>query len=219
MDQIKRLDELKQKWQQERPEYDYFVSDGILNHHRYNTQSPKIMFLLKEANDDFVNIAPLSSNEIGYGPKGNSGTFWRYMRGYEAIIQLVWNNEKFNRANIEKIKEQPNNNTAYVNIKKQCENKYPSNPKDLLKYTKQDHHFLNEQINLINPDVIYCAGTFEFYKILDSDCYKLSSKIYMSKERIVIDYLHLAHRYGYKTYEELYKILDIPELKKIIVRR
>ena len=215
MNQIENLNKLKQKWQKERPEYDNFVSDGILDYQKFSTQSPKILFLLKEANDNFKNIVPLPPNKKkGYGPNGNSHTFWRNMRAYEAIIQSVWQNEKFDKKELLKIKEQPNINTAYVNFKKQCENKSTSNEKDLLKYVKQDKDFLNEQIELINPNVIYCAGTFLLYKKLDIPYEKLSSKIYISNNRIIIDYLHFSHRKGYDTFEELYDLLNVSAFHK-----
>ena len=207
----KRQFKLNKKWQENRPNYTSFVFDGILSIDDYLKQSPKILFLLKESNDNFVKIAPLSDPN-GYGPKGKSGTFWRYMRGYEYIISSILTNQVVEKKQVMKIKERPNKNTAYVNIKKHDENKSNSNYKDILKYAVDDKDYIIEQIELINPDVIYCAGTFDFYKKIDKNYRKVSERIYKSNDRIIIDYLHLAHRKGYKTFVELENLLKSANL-------
>jgi hypothetical protein len=208
MDLDKKLRALKDRWKNARPEYSKFVSDGILSYSHYKNQNPKILFLLKESNADFIYIAPLKLTSKGYGPKGNSSLFWRYLRGYEYIINSIYNKLDYNHEIVLEKKELPNINTSYVNIKKQCDNKPTSNNKEIAKFALNDKNFLIEQIDLINPDVIYCAGTFGSYKILDDTLAPISEKIYKSNNRIVIDFLHPAHRKGYKTFKDLYDLLS-----------
>lgn len=212
MDIKEELDLLNIIWKNARPEYDYFVFDGILNYDIFQSQSPKILFLLKESNADFNPIAPLPNGFIGYGPRGNSNTFWRYMKGYEFIISSVVNKNNFDLNELHVIKEQPNNSIAYVNIKKQCENNRISNNNDLRSYVTKDREFLNRQIDLINPDVIYCAGTFSFLKLLDNNLIEVSDNVYKSNKRIIIDYKHLAHRDGYGTFMDLHNKLIAAKL-------
>lgn len=201
------LDKLNIDWKRSRPHYAMFVFDGILNPELYNDSSPKILFLLKESNAYFNPIAPLPKDLLGYGPKGNSNTFWRYMKGYEHIIRTTYNNEIFNESDLSYIKEQVNNSIAYVNIKKDCQNKSTSNYNNIMNYAVNDKEYLMKQIDLINPDVIYCGGTIDFYNEIYSDSIMISDKVHESKNRIVIDFLHLAHRRGYKTFKELYELL------------
>ncbi len=204
MDTEKKHETLISEWKKSRPEYDYFATDGILSYSDYNNQEPKIMFLLKEPNADFIDISPIKPNSKGYGPKGNSNTFWRIMRGTEYTLTKAWNNENFNQNDVKKVIEKPNINTAYVNIKKQCENKSKSDNKEIISYARKDKIFLRQQIEYINPDIIYCGGTFSSYKILDEHCEKVNEQVYSSNGRFIIDFYHLAHRKGYKTFIELY---------------
>ncbi|UAM99097.1 hypothetical protein K8354_04535 [Polaribacter litorisediminis] len=205
MDISNKLQDLNSKWRASRPSYKNFANDGILNYSEYKKQNPKILYLLKESHSGFVNIAP---HPEGYGPIGDSNVFWRYMRGYEYIITKVLNNQEYDEKKLMILKENKNVNTAYVNIKKQCDYNKTSNPKEIEIYTNNDKEFLIEQIELINPDVIYCAGTFSFYQILYNDVNKLSNKVYKSNNRIIIDYYHLSHRSGYKTFKELYDLIS-----------
>jgi hypothetical protein len=216
MQQLVELQNLRDKWINARPNYNNFVLDGILNNSIYSQQSPKILFLLKESNASFYDIAPLQQDNAGYGPKGNSNTFWRYMKGYEHIIQTVWNNMPFSEDEVLRIKETPNNSIAYVNIKKHCENKSVSSNNDLLKYAIADREFINEQVHLIEPQIIFCAGTFNLYRNINMNLQYVADKIYQAENIIVIDYLHLAHRRGYRTFQQLYEMLNVPALKEII---
>lgn len=213
MELRKKHNELIVRWKQLRPEYKYFANDGILSYNNYEKQCPKILFLLKEPNADFINIAPIDENSKGYGPKGNSNLFWRYMRGYEYIITSSWNKVSYSEIETQKVKECPNINTAYVNIKKQCDNKSKSKDRDIENFAKKDKDLLIEQLDIINPDIIYCAGTFNSYKILDSEVKEIVPNVYESLGRIIFDFYHLAHRRGYKTFHELYSIANKIDLK------
>lgn len=199
--------ELLEKWKESRPNYNYFTNDGILKYENFANQNPKILFLLKESNSDFINISPINENSLGHGPKGNSNTFWRYMRGYEHVINCAWNKKDLNLNETLKIKESPNINTAYVNIKKQCDNKSNSSDQEIIKFAKTDKEFLLKQIEIISPDIIFCGGTLEPYIILESNLIKVNTKVYRSNHYFVIDFYHLAHRKGYKTFQELFDVL------------
>lgn len=204
-----KLLDLKNKWKKERPQYTNFVNDGILSYSEYDKQNPKILFLLKESHSGFVNIAPLPLTESnGWGPNGSSKTFWRYMRAYEHTIQCAFNNIPFNQKLVYEIRNKKNINTAYVNIKKQCGNNKKSDDKEIEMYAHQDRTFLIKQIDIINPDVIYCGGTISSYQILYEKLNLLTPRVYKSNDRLIINYHHLAHRRGYKTFKELYDLVN-----------
>lgn len=207
MTKINDHNQLLQEWKKQRPHYSLFINDGILSMKDFEIQNPKILFLLKESNADFINISPINENSKGYGPQGNSNTFWRYMRGYEYVLQCFWRNINFNWEEAIRVKELPNINTAYVNIKKQCENKSKSNNNEIIKYAKEDKDFLVKQINIIDPDIIYCAGTFNSYRYLTSDIIEIKKGVYKTGNRIIVDFYHLAHRKGYSTFSELFELL------------
>lgn len=214
MELVKKNSDLIAKWKKERPEYDHFAVDGILNYSTFEKQIPKIMFLLKEPNDNFVKIAPIEENSKGYGPKGNSNLFWRFMRGYEHVITIAWNNHKYSENEIRSKSQTPNINTAYVNVKKQCDNNRSSKNKEIESFAEKDKELLIEQIELINPNIIYCAGTFSSYKILDREVKIIAPRVYESEKRIVIDFYHLAHRKGYKTFKELHNLVSKVDYEK-----
>ena len=129
MQKPKSNHQLLKEWQKARPSYKPFSKDGVLSPEHYSKSNPKILFLLKESNGDFVEIAPIKAGSNGYGPRGNSNTFWRYMRGYEEVIRQAWNGSKYDDKVVRKVKENPNINTAYLNLKKHCENKSSSDMK------------------------------------------------------------------------------------------
>jgi hypothetical protein len=210
----KEQDDLFKKWQNER-NYDNFVYDGILREENYWSSIPKIAFVLKEGNDKFNPISPIPEDKKGYGPKGSSGTFWRYMAGYTNIITKIWNDEDVTKKDCLKAKEITNNSQAYINIKKSFENKKSSNYKDIINYAEKDSEFLQEQINIINPDVIYLGGTYDaFQKIFKTE--KVDYRIHTHDNRLIINYYHPSHHKGYKTFDELIKILSTEKAKNLI---
>ena len=153
-------DELLSEWKSAR-EYKSFTNDGILIEDKWKQSSPKILFLLKESNAGFDNIAGR-----GWGPNGNSNTFWRRINICSYIITEIWNDRKPSFHEVATVKEREVNSIAYVNVKKNGENKSTSNNNEILQYARNDKDYLARQISIINPDVIYCGGTINSYKHL-----------------------------------------------------
>ena len=185
---------LYKKWIKKR-EYSYFTKDGILNYDVWEKTSPKIMFLLKETADDFINIAD-KDIDIRDG-KGNhfwwNITYWKYV-----INQLYLKNTSFDFIPKEKLPEASNsyilNDIAYVNIKKECENKSKSDDTDINKYAQNDKALLKEQIDLISPNIIFCsATTYKAYINLYNDITKLNNNCFKHNNRLIIKYYHPSY--------------------------
>lgn len=197
-----KYEKLIKKWKAERPDYIYFVNDGILNKSVYCNKSPKILFLLKESNDCFIEV-----RNYDHAPKnGNSPVFWRNINMWSYAISKYFNGIDAIFEDCLSHKEDIVNHIAYVNIKKNAESKVTSNKNDLMLYAEKDKFFLVEQIKLLNPDIIICGMTKIFFdKLFDN--HQVFDWIYETEKRIVVDFWHPASRKGYeKTFLDLKRL-------------
>lgn len=190
-----KQEELYLKWQNTR-NYSYFVKDGILNYEKWNSLSPKILFLLKEAADDFINIA---GEKIDI-TKGNGNHFWWNICYWKYIIEHLYNNvDPIFIARTELPEARLNNNIldsiAYVNIKKQCDNFTRSEDKNILKYAESDGGLLREQIDLICPDIIFCSRTtFKAYQLIYCENMETINEIcFKHNDRLIINFFHPSY--------------------------
>jgi hypothetical protein len=187
--------------------YSVFCNDGILDSNKWQNSS-KIMFLLKETYKHWVEIRESGA----HGPQGTSNTFWRRMRIWTYIIDEMIGGKKPNINDALKIKEEPNDSIAYVNIKKLAEkseynNEANSSDADILNYAISDKYFLLKQINLISPKIIICCGTFNFCDKIFNNIEKIGKKLYKTNEMYLFDFYHLSNRNGYK--EEFNELKNI----------
>ena len=207
-DRDKSLGELKNIWKNLRPEYELFCDDGILSESDWDKKRTKIIFLLKETFKDFKII------KGKYGPNGNSKTFWRKMQMWTYIADKIYNGEDVSNLEAIEVKEKPNYEIAYVNIKKDVmKNKGAyqtnSNDEDIKKYAKSDSNLLKTQIDLINPDIIICCGTYKFLKHI----LPLNQTNPLKYNNIwIIDHSHLSNRKGYES-DNLELILKLKKIK------
>lgn len=179
-------------WKSEKG-YENFVYDGILNYSIWENYSPKVLFLLKESTNDFKNIA---EQKIDIR-QGSGKHFWWNICYWKYLIEQLYKNQNPEFINKDKLPEVKYNNhildsIAYVNIKKKCENNNSSKDKDILQYAINDRRLLVEQINLINPNVIFCSDiTFKSYKHLYPDnLKKINTTCYNHNNRLIIKFRH-----------------------------
>ena len=187
---------LYEKWQKERnfPK-DYFTKDGILNYDVWKETKSKIMFLLKETADDFVNIA---NREIDIRD-GKGSHFWWNICYWKYVVNKVYNGD--NSIEFIDTNELPEakkgyilNDIAYVNIKKECQNKAKSNDGEIIEYARRDKDLLIEQIDLISPNVIFCNNaTFISYKILYGELEAINDNCFIHNNRLIIKYYHPSY--------------------------
>ncbi len=209
--------ELLEEWKANRPEYKRFVMDGILDEISYTESTPNILFLLKESNDDFEQIAPIKKGSDGYGPSGNSNTFWRLISGWYYIAYKAWNEEEITKYDAMIAKEKPVISIAYINIKKKIENKSISDDSEIFEFARNDCDFIKRQIDLTAPQITFCGETnksFDFF--YNSE--RIDTWIFLSDKRLVIDYHHPSCRHGYKTFDTLISNFSSEMVKEVIKR-
>ena len=205
----KKLEELNQTWQQERS-YRFFTIDGVLNYKNWETQTPKILFLLKESADGFIDIAGRGHNIT----KGNGPHFWWNICYWKYLINNISTKRNYEFVSKFELPEVKNNNyildsISYVNIKKNNEGKTKSERNDILKYARQDKYFLKKQLDIIEPNVIFCSqDTFDAYKhIYDSVLIKINNNCFKHNERLIINFYHPSYGFMKGGREAIYNVL------------
>lgn len=210
-----------------------FVEDGIVDYIEYNNQKLKILFVLKEAYTSSKEKENRKSSLIVDIKNGIERNFWNRLS--EWAVGLLNEDEK-NITNFDSItKEQKEiaiRKIAIINLKKSD----GDTKTDMGKYEKYFYNknneinkkyvdCLNEQIDLINPDVIICGGTFNIFNRLYKDkiekiCdvrrgYYFEKNVSIQKA-ILIDYCHPSWRnsadllyYGLcATYQQILKSME-----------
>lgn len=206
--------ELFARWKQARPEYDNesegkrFSLDGIQNFDAWENSIPKILFLLKENRAPEDEWEPCQGINRDANPFSINITRWRQL-----IIDSYQKSPKEPSFSPLELPEHVND-IAIIEVKKLNEGKGSSSYNDIRYYARKDRDFIREQIELINPDIIFCCSTGDFYGddiygdeqwehlVHDSrcDCYKHGN-------RLVIDFFHPSTRSGEKE-KELFDIIN-----------
>jgi hypothetical protein len=193
--QREKLELLSEKWKLQKG-YNNFVYDGILNYEKWNSLTLKILFLLKETADDFTKIADQEINIT----KGNGSHFWWNICYWKYLIENLSkgvNADFVSQSELPEVKINNNilDSIAYVNVKKNCENKPASNDSEIYQYAINDKELLVEQIELINPDVVFCSKvTFLAYRyVYDNEIEKINSICYKHKNRLILNFRHPSY--------------------------
>jgi hypothetical protein len=210
LETVKTIDELFLLWREARPEYIYFSNDGVIGNEKlWQRTNLKIAFLLKESNDDFIEIR----KELYYEPKkGTSRLFWRNLNMWKYIATELSKDRECTFAETKEEKEKPVTQIAYINIKKNAECKPASYDPDIFSYIDRDWEFLNRQIEIIAPNILFCCGTFKYLKgKIKFEC--VSERVYSYHNFLAVDFCHPSARNSYKSnFELLHKIFSlIPE--------
>ena len=211
----KTIDRLFELWRNAR-QYNSFSNDGIIGSDDLWKQTyPKIAFLLKEVNDSFCDI----HKEPCYGPKGNSPVFWRNLNMWKYIATELLHGRECTFSETCAEKENCVAQIAYVNLKKnaESESRPKSNDADIQRYVDEDWEFLNRQIEIIAPDILFCCGTFKYIKgKIESELEPISKGIYFYRHLLVVEFCHPSARGGYESnFDSLHEMFRlIPEKYK-----
>lgn len=178
------------------------ITDGVCSIDGYLKSYPKVMWILKEPYDDFENRKPVgggwSITEDCFGIKDDVWTSrtWQpiiyIMYGY--IHGLIWQDMDYIRDN--KKMADVLKDIAYINV-----SKMPGSTRSSWNNINQCYAMwkpiLDKQLDLYNPDVIICAGTFSHFKeefekndMRKVDSFKGYINVYHSYNKIVIDAYH-----------------------------
>jgi hypothetical protein len=214
-DYKKKKQELINNWT-EHPEdiNKRFVYDGIVanldSEDDYNVwlnSKSKILFLVKEAFNDYEPECPTEDKKKFHLNMAK----WRY------LIDGFISNDSIPQYPTNEVLVGRNVGIAIVEVKKFDDDSHNSKRKDILYYAKRDSQLLQEQIELINPNIILCGGTFdayedgiyenekdkithEYYGVLEN----ISASIYNHKKRTILNFYHPSYT---KSPETLYNLL------------
>jgi hypothetical protein len=200
LSKITTTEDLFSKWKDERPDYRPFSNDGILVEDAWRRASPKIAFILKESNNDFVDIRGRA-----WGPEGNSPRFWRNLSIWKYVVTSALHGDEPSLERARKLKEEPLADIAYVNLKKKAQGRSRSDPSDIFRHVEADWPFLTRQIEIINPEVLFFCGTFRFVRTKLAMA-SLGNRVFRVGSRIAVDFYHPS--YWQKGYDELFSLLS-----------
>lgn len=164
-DYLEQRKDLFERWKKARPEYKgegkRFTCDGIADYNEWAKSKPKILFLLKESYAPEGEWEPSEGISIINTFSSNIAR-WRY------VLKELFKNpaKELSFSDFELPPDKKIWDIALVEIKKLNEGKISSNYYDIRNYATQDKVFIREQIELINPQVIFCCGTYSFYEII-----------------------------------------------------
>ena len=177
-------------------EFDIFCKDGIVDESEYGNGMPKIVYLLKDANVEKADEADICKNLIDtINGINNFGKMWKVICMWSRIAEnpdcrfTDCCDDKFDvddsiREYLKKI--------AVVNLSK--EHGKGINDQDelsvkLAKSVERYYHFTKREIDIIDPDIVICCGTYHYVlgsynvkdKVLPSGarCFEADGKLFV----------------------------------------
>lgn len=198
--------ELAEKENDKLFERENVIFDGVVDYEQYSNASPKILWILKEANSEDSDWTMREAirdlkNKSGKGLKtGWANTFTSIVYATNGIFTGEdWDSMgNFNEdQSIIEVMEK----VAYINVKK-----IPGGSDadwNLIKgYYSENKIALHEQIKLINPEIIIFGGTynffdddfFEFFGELETNLENNSLHIYQNNKYLLLNAYHPNNR-------------------------
>jgi hypothetical protein len=210
-DYTTKTDDLFKRWLKERPEYKgegkRFSIDGIMNFDNWIATNPKILFLLKE------NRADEDDWEPSDGINTQANRFSKNIARWTQVIREMYANPNAEPSFDDIVLPVAFNDIAIIEVKKLNEGNGQSSPADLKRYAREDKLFIQEQLEIINPEIIICGNTCELYgDIIYGDeewerlIYFPHYACYKHRNRLVIDLYHPSQRANSKD-REIFEIL------------
>ena len=205
------LKDWKEKYKKLKGDEISFTQDGPVDWVVWETQKPKILFLLKEAFDD--------GNPTMAKATGN---FAKNILSWKYVLQKLYNdiNGQINFDDVivsEEIYREQIKEIAFVEVKKLDENNHRSSNDTINCFALQDRLFLQEQIELINPHIILCCYTIDAYDTISGGVEENtlinkekieSCGCYPHEGRLIIDFYHPSRHPSFRmTDEQLFTLL------------
>jgi len=175
-----------------------FIEDGIICLEKWKHSKNKVLILLKEAYGEEESWSLVETiRDVWKGPKYKvfwTIAYWLYLLNKiePAAIPLFPATEKEFDACREYLLS-----AAVVNLKKSAGNS-ASNYDELLSYVRKDRKLLREQLEIINPGIILCGYTKEYFDLFwnrKTEKIKNTEFLYKSGNTIIIDFWHPANQY------------------------
>lgn len=193
-----------------------FIYDGIVDISEYGIDCPKICFILKECYFEDKDIEDyekhktdkkfsynwtefIRHDELGYSynlvENICNKTPWYMWWKVKHITKVILQGLGYNIPDEKVLRK-----IAVIDIKKSCGEK-ASAYKDILNYSIEDNELLLRELDIVEPDIIVCAGTLEYCSGLikikkEIGEYKSKTGLYKiyadDKNRLVIHTYHPA---------------------------
>jgi hypothetical protein len=192
-----RLNTLFQEWKAYYKEQDRefheeeFNGDGISRYEeKWTNARPKVLFLLKDTNAYEGDIRDeLTDSLKSWSPHG----CWAY--GFQnTIINYI---PPFTEANKEEKKLVAWRSCGVLNLKK-SQGGNNSNMIELQKVAMRDIAYITKELEIIQPNIVVCGGTFNIVKNLFGGFNEINGieRCYMRKQRdeLWIDFCHPGYR-------------------------
>ena len=184
------------------------VPDGIANIENYRTITPKILWILKEPVDSSMSAWSMRDfmNEGLITPHNVKSTWDLIIKiSYSLFNKISYfeNIPDWNYIDIQSISSK----IALINIKK-VGGYSKSNPAIIKKYYENTKTLIKEQIDLIEPDIIFnCSRVHELFFDIINEKEKYFAPFCCSKynDKIVINAYHTNCRFAHKIYFQLCK--------------
>lgn len=175
-----------------------FVRDGILDEERWASAPRKILFLLREAYEKRRRPEGFDQREKirDWGkPKGKTLRAianWAFAahRGTSSHIPVIVSVNKPERSEACLA-------SAIVNVKKSG-GESRSDLNQVAKFCELDADKIREQIEMINPEIIICGGTWaEASRFIwrDDEKHEVYARTYSVRDRFVFDFWHPANQF------------------------
>jgi hypothetical protein len=187
------MSDIFDRWQEKYGSEPLF-RDGVLSQEDWDNAHPKILFLLKESYGDWFEVngpIPIKS--------GNNKQFFPNIALWKYLVSHYLNTKVLPPfpSSLELLPEFQNGDgclkeIAYVNVKKKLGTSI-SNSKEIQHFALRDKELLAEQMDMLNPDVVICCGTFwSYHPIYDGNktIVPISKRIYKHGSRMIIDFYH-----------------------------
>lgn len=185
---------LFQTWQNAIPMYKKnFIRDGIINEDYYNKSNPKILFLMKEANDpssesEWDLAKDFNERMINNFPRRIAEWSWGISNGFQPLDKITDDTLLHNSLKM----------VAILNVKKSGGGS-STDLEILREHMKVNKEFIKRQINIIDPDIIIGGlGQTKHWGLLIEDINWVDSgydiKIARWGKKKLIDFYHPSYR-------------------------
>ncbi len=145
----KLFDNWKKELEQEASKTIIFNEDGIVDSEKWNASQRKLLFVLKDTNGLQSSLTEFLAN----GGRGTGGTWNNVSRWADIVL-----NGCFSAGVDNEYRKQMLSQIAVLNLKK-VPGKAVNSWEELNEFTIRNADKLNQQLNLINPDVIIVGGS------------------------------------------------------------
>jgi len=191
-------DRLMAEWEQQ-PHHrgNAFIRDGIIDSERWIAAKRKVLFVLREAYDK-------KNRPEGFDLCGKIRDQWKGPRKKIWWTVAAWayaaHQGSAQRIPLLSRKSEPDQASALLasavaNVKKSG-GKSTSDPVEIGQCAKTDGQFLSRQVEIINPDIVICGGTWPDIKYLwQQDAEQVYDHVFRVKNRFFVRFWHPANRY------------------------